>query len=34
MATDDEVSGIWFLSLASGSPMQGLNLPTLPAGWG
>lgn len=30
---DDENSGIWFLSLASGSPAQGLNLPTLPAGW-
>lgn len=30
---DDENSGIWFLSLASGSPAQGLDLPTLPAGW-
>lgn len=29
----DENSGIWFLDLASGSPMTGLNLPTLPAGW-
>jgi hypothetical protein len=29
----DENSGIWFLSLASGSPAAGLNLPTLPAGW-
>ncbi len=35
--TDDpaanENSGIWFLSLASGSPAAGLTLPTLPAGW-
>ena len=31
--TDDEMSGIWFLSLESGSPMAGLNLPTLPANW-
>ena len=30
---DDENSGIWFLSLASGSPAAGLTLPTLPAGW-
>ena len=29
----DENSGIWFLSLASGMPATGLNLPTLPAGW-
>ena len=29
----DENSGIWFLSLASGSPASGLDLPTLPAGW-
>lgn len=29
----DEKSGIWFLSLESGSPMAGLNLPVLPAGW-
>ena len=29
----NENSGIWFLSLASGSPTAGLNLPTLPAGW-
>ena len=28
-----EESGIWFLSLASGSPAPGLKLPTLPAGW-
>lgn len=29
----NEVSGIWFLSLASGSPAKGLTLPALPAGW-
>lgn len=29
----NEKSGIWFLDLTSGSPMQGLNLPMLPAGW-
>ena len=29
----NEKSGIWFLDLSSGSPMKGLNLPTLPAGW-
>jgi hypothetical protein len=28
-----EESGIWFLSLASGSPMKGLTLPNLPTGW-
>lgn len=32
-ADTDENSGIWFLSLTSGSPAQGLNLPTLPDGW-
>lgn len=32
-ATDDELSGIWFLDLSSGSPMTGLNLPVLPSGW-
>lgn len=31
--TNNENSGIWFLSLASGSPAVGLDLPTLPAGW-
>lgn len=31
--TTDENSGIWFLSLAGGSPAQGLTLPVLPAGW-
>lgn len=29
----DELSGIWFLDIESGSPMAGLNLPILPAGW-
>jgi len=29
----DENSGIWFLSLESGSPAVGLTLPMLPAGW-
>ena len=29
----NEDSGIWFLSLAGGSPAQGLTLPVLPAGW-
>ena len=29
----DEKSGIWFVDLTSGAPRQGLNLPTLPAGW-
>ena len=32
-ADNDENSGIWFLSLASGVPAVGLTLPTLPAGW-
>ena len=32
-ASTNENSGIWFLSLATGSPAVGLNLPTLPAGW-
>ena len=31
--TADELSGIWFLDLGSGSPMVGLDLPDLPAGW-
>lgn len=30
---DDELSGIWFLNLSSGSPGVGLNLPVLPSGW-
>lgn len=29
----NENSGIWFLDLSSGSPAQGLELPTLPDGW-
>ena len=29
----NENSGIWFLDLSSGSPAQGLFLPTLPDGW-
>ena len=29
----NENSGIWFLSLATGSPLAGLDLPTLPTGW-
>lgn len=29
----NEKSGIWFLDLSSGSPMTGLNLPSLPTGW-
>jgi len=32
-AMTNENSGIWFLDLSSGSPAQGLILPTLPAGW-
>ncbi len=32
-AMTDELSGIWFLDLSSGSPEVGLTLPTLPAGW-
>ncbi len=32
-AMTNENSGIWFLSLATGSPAVGLSLPTLPAGW-
>lgn len=30
---NNEKSGIWFLDLGTGSPMKGLTLPTLPAGW-
>ncbi len=29
----NELSGIWFLDLSSGTPAVGLTLPTLPAGW-
>jgi len=32
-SNNDENSGIWFLSLESGSPAVGLTLPTLPKGW-
>ena len=32
-ADTNENSGIWFLDLSSGSPAQGLQLATLPAGW-
>ncbi len=31
--SSNEESGIWFLDNSSGSPMVGLNLPTLPEGW-
>lgn len=31
--TDDELSGLWFLDLSSGSPMNALELPALPSGW-
>ena len=30
---NNEDSGIWFLDNSSGSPVPGLTLPTLPAGW-
>ncbi len=30
---NNEKSGIWFLDLGTGTPMKGLTLPTLPAGW-
>jgi hypothetical protein len=32
-SNSNEKSGIWFLDLSSGSPMQGLTLPSLPNGW-
>lgn len=32
-STTDELSGLWFLSLATGSPTAGLSLPVLPPGW-
>ena len=32
-STDDEYSGVWFIDVSSGAPEQGLDLPTLPAGW-
>jgi hypothetical protein len=31
--TTNELSGIWFLDLGTGTPAVGLTLPTLPAGW-
>ena len=30
---NNEKSGLWFVDVGSGSPMKGLTLPTLPAGW-
>ena len=30
---NNENSGVWFLSLESGSPAAGLDLPSLPTGW-
>lgn len=30
---DNEESGVWFLDNSSGSPVAGLELPTLPNGW-
>lgn len=33
MDDTNEASGIWFLDNSSGSPVAGLSLPTLPAGW-
>ncbi|KJD34647.1 hypothetical protein PK35_02420 [Tamlana nanhaiensis] len=32
-ADNNEFSGVWFLSLETGSPTVGLNLPALSAGW-
>lgn len=32
-ANNNENSGVWFLSLESGMPATGLDLPQLPAGW-
>jgi hypothetical protein len=32
-ANTNENSGIWFLTLATGTPAVGLTLPTLPTGW-
>ncbi|MGD9380540.1 MAG: hypothetical protein PVI51_08235 [candidate division WOR-3 bacterium] len=32
-AGTNELSGIWFLDLATGTPAVGLSLPTLPTGW-
>ena len=30
---NNEKSGLWFIDLGTGTPMKGLNLPTLPVGW-
>ncbi len=32
-AANNEKSGLWFIDLGTGTPMKGLTLPTLPAGW-
>jgi len=32
-ADNNESSGIWFLNPSSGSPMAGLDVPSLPVGW-
>lgn len=32
-STSDELSGIWFINISSGSPAAGLQLPALPTGW-
>ncbi|MEJ7645553.1 MAG: hypothetical protein WKF87_13235 [Chryseolinea sp.] len=32
-ATNDELSGVWFLDNSSGTPAVGLTLPILPSGW-
>lgn len=32
-STTDELSGLWFVNFASGSPAVGLSLPALPSGW-
>ncbi len=31
--SSNETSGVWFLNLVSGHPLQGLKLPELPEGW-
>lgn len=30
---DDELSGVWFIDVSSGSPEASLSLPALPSGW-
>lgn len=32
-SSTDELSGLWFIDLASGSPAAGLSIPALPPGW-